>query len=372
MDDLVTVAAYDSLPMAEIARTQLIEEGIDAFLADANTVAIYSFLAVAVGGIKLQVRAEDAELAMSILSVRNVTPSDDGLVDSLEPIRFRCTECAGLLEFPAARRGGVETCIHCGRYVDVPESTDITLQADQTPLAGQTASMPPTRRTMPLWLEILAVLSFVYLPHMFSSVANYVWTEGVVIEFALLIVMSIQIIVPLLMLIALLGEGWAKFGIVPVRWLRDFGIGILIWIVISFSAQFCTLVSSGPADPAGLTVPAGSADESLLTETLSPEPYISSWPIAALCFVALLANSLAEELAMRGYLLTRLIELLGRRWLAVAISAGLFGSYHLYQGAANAVIIGIEGVIFAIFFLITKRLWPLVIAHTLINLVHYF
>jgi hypothetical protein len=35
------------------------------------------------------------------------------------PIQVVCEECHRQSEFPAARRGSVETCIHCGAYVDV-------------------------------------------------------------------------------------------------------------------------------------------------------------------------------------------------------------------------------------------------------------
>ncbi len=37
------------------------------------------------------------------------------------PIQVVCEECQQQLEFPASRRGAIETCVHCGAYVDVGE-----------------------------------------------------------------------------------------------------------------------------------------------------------------------------------------------------------------------------------------------------------
>lgn len=37
------------------------------------------------------------------------------------PIKVVCEECEKELEFPATQRGALETCVHCGAYVDVGE-----------------------------------------------------------------------------------------------------------------------------------------------------------------------------------------------------------------------------------------------------------
>ena len=41
--------------------------------------------------------------------------------DEPEEIAFLCEECERYVAFPAWRRGHVETCPHCGNYVDVPD-----------------------------------------------------------------------------------------------------------------------------------------------------------------------------------------------------------------------------------------------------------
>jgi membrane protease YdiL (CAAX protease family) len=60
-----------------------------------------------------------------------------------------------------------------------------------------------------------------------------------------------------------------------------------------------------------------------------------------------------------------------RPWRAVAISATLRGSYHLYQGLGGFFGNAAMGVIFAVLFLRWKRATPMIIAHTLIDAVAF-
>src|ERR1700730_9651413 len=66
-DDLLTVATFEFLPLAEAARAHLIAEGIPAFLSDAETVYMAWSLGNALGYIKLQVPEAQAERARRIL-----------------------------------------------------------------------------------------------------------------------------------------------------------------------------------------------------------------------------------------------------------------------------------------------------------------
>ncbi len=85
------------------------------------------------------------------------------------------------------------------------------------------------------------------------------------------------------------------------------------------------------------------------------------------------AAAFGEEMFFRGYLVTRLTSLfegapLGAL-LAVALSALLFGSGHIYyQGLRGFIITGAIGVALGTAFLLMKRnLWPLVILHGAID-----
>jgi len=94
------------------------------------------------------------------------------------------------------------------------------------------------------------------------------------------------------------------------------------------------------------------------------------WRIPILLLSAL-QNGLLEEVLVTGYLLTRLEKLGVRPAVAVAISATLRGSYHLYQGFGGFVGNAIMGVIFGTLFLRWRRVTPMIIAHTLIDAVAF-
>jgi membrane protease YdiL (CAAX protease family) len=94
------------------------------------------------------------------------------------------------------------------------------------------------------------------------------------------------------------------------------------------------------------------------------------WRIPVLLLSAL-QNGLLEEVLVTGYLLTRLKKLGVQSWQAVAISATLRGSYHLYQGLGGFLGNAAMGVIFAVLFLRWKRATPMIIAHTLIDAVAF-
>jgi membrane protease YdiL (CAAX protease family) len=80
-------------------------------------------------------------------------------------------------------------------------------------------------------------------------------------------------------------------------------------------------------------------------------------------------NGFLEEVLVVGYLLLRLRQLNLRPEIAIAVSAVLRGSYHLYQGYGGFVGNLVMGVVFAFVFLRWRRLWPLILAHGLIDTV---
>jgi membrane protease YdiL (CAAX protease family) len=94
------------------------------------------------------------------------------------------------------------------------------------------------------------------------------------------------------------------------------------------------------------------------------------WRIPVLLLSAL-QNGLLEEVLVTGYLLTRLRKLGVRPSRAVAISAALRGSYHLYQGFGGFIGNAIMGVIFGTLFFRWRRATPMIIAHTLIDAVAF-
>jgi membrane protease YdiL (CAAX protease family) len=75
-----------------------------------------------------------------------------------------------------------------------------------------------------------------------------------------------------------------------------------------------------------------------------------------------------EEVVFRGFILTRLYALLRRWWLAIPLSALLFGSVHLYEGALAVGLISVFGVILALLFCWRRSLIPCITMHFMHNM----
>jgi membrane protease YdiL (CAAX protease family) len=94
------------------------------------------------------------------------------------------------------------------------------------------------------------------------------------------------------------------------------------------------------------------------------------WRIPVLLLSAF-QNATVEEVIVVGYLLSRLDRLGVRPSRAIAISALIRGSYHLYQGAGAFIGNAAMGAIFAILYRRWGRVTPLIIAHFLIDAVTF-
>lgn len=105
--------------------------------------------------------------------------------------------------------------------------------------------------------------------------------------------------------------------------------------------------------------------------TVIPTALNDHWWTLPVLLLAALENGFLEEVLVVGYLLTRLRQLQVAPWLAILASALLRGSYHLYQGGGQAVGNMIMGLVFGYVWLRWRRLWPLVIAHTLMDVVAF-
>jgi membrane protease YdiL (CAAX protease family) len=86
--------------------------------------------------------------------------------------------------------------------------------------------------------------------------------------------------------------------------------------------------------------------------------------------IFLLINPWAEELVVRGFLMTEVTALAGVR-TAVIVSTLVQVSYHLYQGWFNAAGIAVVFLGFSLYYASTRRLLPVVVAHTLMDLMAF-
>ncbi|GJJ20488.1 MULTISPECIES: CPBP family intramembrane glutamic endopeptidase [Mycolicibacterium] len=151
------------------------------------------------------------------------------------------------------------------------------------------------------------------------------------------------------------GFGPAKIGLARPQWRADglggLGLAALIGLPgLAFYVLARLLGLSADVEPAEL--------------------YDTWWRIPVLLGVAF-ANGWAEEIIVVGFLLTRLRQLDVSPGRALVISSLLRGAYHLYQGYSAGVGNVVMGLVFGYAWQRTGRLWPLIIAHTLIDAVAF-
>jgi membrane protease YdiL (CAAX protease family) len=105
--------------------------------------------------------------------------------------------------------------------------------------------------------------------------------------------------------------------------------------------------------------------------TVQPSVLDDTWWRVPVLVASAAANAWAEELVMVGYLLTRLRQLGWSENRALGAQALLRGCYHLYQGLGGFVGNLVMGAVFGRVWQRTNRLWVLVGAHTLIDVVAF-
>src|SRR5437762_9620620 len=94
---------------------------------------------------------------------------------------------------------------------------------------------------------------------------------------------------------------------------------------------------------------------------------ITAHPAAMIAFIVI--NSFYEEIIVAGYVVTALSS--QGAALAITASTLLRFSYHLYQGPVASVTILPLGLLFGAVYWRWRRLWPLIVAHTIANLISF-
>lgn len=108
-----------------------------------------------------------------------------------------------------------------------------------------------------------------------------------------------------------------------------------------------------------------------ITVAINPAALNDHWWAIPVLILAALKNAVVEEVIAVGYLLDRL-EDLGWSWpLRTTASAVLRGLYHLYQGVGPFFGNLVMGFVFNEYYRRSRRVMPLVVAHTLIDIVAF-
>lgn len=199
-----------------------------------------------------------------------------------------------------------------------------------TPLAQQTTAMNTSRAPERPWLDLAYQLADILLP-----------------------------LVPVLLALFLLAQDWPRphrvMGFDLSRPGRDVALGLVLAAVIGLPGLGLYLL----------------ARELGVNTTISAAGLPDIWWGIPVLILAAVGNAVLEEVLMVGYLFTRWAQ---AGWSTIAIivtSALVRGSYHLYQGFGGFIGNVAMGLILGWVYARTRRVMPLVIAHTVLDVVAF-
>lgn len=198
-----------------------------------------------------------------------------------------------------------------------------------TPIGQQQTQLNPNRDAEIFWNVLYQFLGIVFGLALVALVVYLLWEPG---QNAL----------------RRLGLDFTRFG-------GDIGRGILLAAVIGVPGLGLYAVSR----VLGLNV------------AVVASPLDAAWWTVPLLVLAALRAGLTEEVIFIGYLFDRLRRL-GWSWWAIILStAALRGAYHAYQGVGAIVGNVVMGIVFGWCYRRWGRVMPLVIAHTLLDIVAF-
>ncbi|MBB2974799.1 hypothetical protein FHX49_000340 [Microbacterium endophyticum] len=200
---------------------------------------------------------------------------------------------------------------------------------EQSSIGSQQTQLNPTRDSEALWDALYQLLGIFFALALVALVVYLMWTPG--------------------------QNALRRIGLDFRHPFTDAGRGILLLAVIGIP---------------GLGVYALGRTLGI-TLQVDASPLDSAWYTIPLLILAAVRAGLTEEIIFIGYLFDRLRRL-GWSWWAIILStAALRGAYHAYQGIGSIIGNFAMGVVFGWCYRRWGRVMPLVIAHTLIDIIAF-
>lgn len=199
----------------------------------------------------------------------------------------------------------------------------------ETPLGQQQTQLNPVRDSAAIWDAVYRVLDIFFDLALVALVVYLLWDTGT--------------------------NALRRIGLDFTRFGGDFGRGALLLVAIGVPGL--GLYAIGRA--LGLTV------------NVVASPLDTAWWTIPLLILSAVRAALFEEVVLLGYLYTRLHQLGWGWWSIILSTAALRGAYHAYQGLPAVLGNFVMGVVFGWCYRRWGRVMPLVIAHTLIDVIAF-
>lgn len=197
------------------------------------------------------------------------------------------------------------------------------------PLSQQQTQLNPSQSEQAVWDVVYQLLDILFSLALVGLVLYLLWDAGV--------------------------SPFRRIGLDLTRFGRDLGLGLLIAAGIGIPGL--ALYAIGRAT--GLTV------------AVVASPLDAAWYTVPILVLSAVRAGLLEEVVMIGYLFTRLRQLGWGPWAIILTAAALRGAYHAYQGIGPIVGNFAMGVVFGWAYKRWGRVMPLVVAHTVLDVVAF-
>ncbi|PZU39606.1 MAG: CPBP family intramembrane metalloprotease domain-containing protein [Microbacterium sp.] len=197
------------------------------------------------------------------------------------------------------------------------------------PLSQQQTQLNPSRDALAIWDAVYQVLSVFFDLALVALVVYLLWEPG--------------------------SNALRRIGLDFSRFGGDLARGMLLIVVIGVPGLALYAVGRS----LGVTV------------AVAASPLDSSWWTVPLLVLSALRAGLVEEVIMLGYLFDRLRRLGWGWWPIILATAALRACYHAYQGFGPMLGNFAMGIVFGWCYRRWGRVMPLVIAHTLIDVIAF-
>lgn len=203
-----------------------------------------------------------------------------------------------------------------------------SLEANQA-VSQQQTQLNPSRDAQALWDALYQFLDIAFSLALVALVVYLLWEPG--------------------------SNALRRIGLDFRRFGGDVGRGVLLIVVIGVPGL--ALYVAGRM--LGVTV------------GVVASPLDAAWYTVPLLLLAAARAGLTEEVIFLGYLFDRLRRLGWNWWTIILVTAGIRGAYHAYQGVGSIIGNIAMGIVFGWCYRRWGRVMPLVVAHTLIDVIAF-